>query len=42
MQVTGVEKTKWVETRHSSTPSHDVTYRGKHVVFKVPALTLPG
>ena len=37
-QVTGVEKTRWVETRHSGNNSHDETYKGKHVIFKVGIL----
>jgi hypothetical protein len=34
-QITGVEKTKWVERRNSGNTSHDETYHGKHVIFKV-------
>lgn len=41
LQITGVEKTKWIERRHSSTPAQDVTYKGKHVIFKVCSLGLP-
>lgn len=39
MQITGVEKTKWVEHRQADMghgqPAQDVAYHGKNVIFKV-------